>query len=421
MRRAWPVIVLSFLCWAAPAQEIRAPYKALSDSVSRITGFPLTYGNSVQCFQSGETFLASLLKDIEAAKECIDLEYYWVSNDKVGRAVRDALVKKAEEGLAIRVVADNCITPLIPKAYFRKLQKAGAAMYYSEDFKKVRLWELPGMVLGRRDHRKIVVLDGRVCYTGGMNLCHYIMEWDDTHLRIEGPFAASLDALFEQTWQYVARGTEDALGSPEAAAAAEAFPVVPVEAENPLPDKVSGIYPNVMAQLVYGDGSPALEDIYIQMLNSVQRYIYLRTPYLVPPPRFLQALYDTACRGVDVRILLPFESDWPFMNDITRYFYQTLHEAGVRLYTYAPTYDHTKGFVADDYLGSFGTVNLDNRSFYINLEDTVFFYDESLARYAVTEFLTLLEEAEEVLSGDARITGLEKTWINFLLSIQHLL
>ena len=398
MRRAWLVILLAVLCTSAPAQGIRAPYQALADSVTRLMGFPPVAGNSVRFYHTGEAFLASLLEDIDAARESIDLEYYWLSGDGVGRPVRDALARKAQEGVRVRVVVDNRIVPLLPEYYFRSLEKAGAAMCFRWDFKKKRLWELPGVVTGERDHRKIVVLDGRVCYTGGMNLCHYTLEWDDTHMRIEGPLAVPLEVLFDQTWQLVS-------GDPPA--------------ELVYPAASSG--GRVIAQLVHGDGSSALEETYVKVLDHVQRYIYFRSPYLVPPPALLEALERTARRGVDVRILLPLKSDWAFLNDITRYYIDKLHAAGVRLYTYAPSYDHTKSFVADDYLSCCGTVNLDNRSFYINSENTVFYYDETLARNSLADFMDMLSRADEVLPSGAPITGLEKTWVNFLLSIEELL
>ena len=398
MRRAWLVTLLSLLCAAALAQDIRAPYQALSDSVTRRMGFAPVAGNSVQVFRSGEAFLASLLQDIGAAGESIDLEYYWMEDDAVGRPVRDALVQKAREGLRVRVVADNRIIPLEKKSFFRTMEKAGVVFHFRQEFKDVRLWNLPEMAIGERDHRKIVVLDQRISYTGGMNLCEETLAWDDTHLRIEGPLAVSLGELFDRTWQEVSGEAP----SPRTAPA------------GPAPG-------NVLAQLLHGDGDEDLESVYLALLGCVQRYIYFRSPYLVPPPRLLEAFQETARRGVDVRILLPQKSDWTFMNDITRYYYQSLHEAGVRLYTFAPAYDHTKSIVADDCFTCIGTVNLDNRSFYLNEEDTVFFYDEAIAREALADFLYVLERSQEVSAEDGRITGLRKTWINFLLSIAPIL
>ena len=398
MRRAWLVTLFSLLCAAALAQGIRAPYQALSDSVTRRMGFSPVAGNSLQFFRSGEAFKASLLQEIGAAKESIDLEYYWLEDDAMGRPVRDALVQKAREGLRVRVVVDNRIIPLEKKSFFRTMEKAGVVFHFRQEFKDVRLWNLPEMAIGERDHRKIVVLDGRVAYTGGMNLCQESLEWDDTHLRIEGPLTVSLGALFDRTWQEVSGE---------------------VPSPRPLPD---GPAPgNILAQLVHGDGDEDLEAVYLTLLGCVQRYVYLRSPYLVPPPRLLEAIQETARRGVDVRILLPQKSDWAFMNDITRYYYQSLHEAGVRLYTFAPAYDHTKSIVADDCFTCIGTVNLDNRSFYINEEDTVFFYGEDVARAALADFLDALERSQEVSAEDGRITGLRKTWINFLLSIAPIL
>ena len=398
MRRAWPVILFSLLlCTAAPAQEIRASYQALADSITRRMGFAPTGGNHVQFFHSGEAFRNALVEEIGTAKESIDLEYYWFSDDDMGRPVRDALMEKAREGLRVRVVIDNRIVPLEKESFYREMKKAGVDFHYRKPFNKVRLWNLPGMILGERDHRKIVVLDGKVCYTGGMNVCQETLEWVDTHMRIEGPAAVSLTGLFNITWQDVGG---------EAVA---------------LPDPVPSAQGNVTAQLVYGDGDKDLEEIYVQVLESAQRYIYFRTPYMVPPQRFLDALDAAARRGVDVRILLPFKCDWPFMTHITEYYYESLYQAGVRLYTYAPVYDHTKTFVTDDYLCSCGTVNLDNRSFYINGENTFFFYDESMAATILADFRQMLSQSEEVILTEDHMKGLKKTWVDFLLSIAPIL
>ena len=399
MRRAWLVTILSLLCMAAPAQEIRAPYRALADSVTRLMGFAPVGGNAVRSYRSGEAFLAALLEDIDAAKETIDLEYYWLSGDDVGRPVRDALARKAREGLRVRVIVDNLIVPLLPEYYFKSLEESGARMRFRTNFEKVRLWELPGIIVGQRDHRKIVVLDGRVCYTGGMNLCRHTLQWDDTHMRIEGPLAVPMTALFEQSWEYVS-------GDPPGALPA---PVIPADG-------------SVVAQLVHGDGtSTALEDVYIQVLKSVRHYIYLFTPYLVPPPRLIEALQETAARGVDVRIILQLESDWPFMNHITEYYQGILDGLGIRFYIYGVNYDHSKCFVADDYLSACGTVNLDNRSFHTNCENTVFYYDETVARESLADFRRIMDASTEAFPDPHRQTGLWKTWINFLLSISEIL
>lgn len=398
MRRACLVTLLFLLCAVSHAQDIRAPYQALADSVTRLMGYAPVPGNSFRMYRTGKDFLAALLEDLEAARETIDLEYYWFTADEVGRPVRDALARKAREGLRVRVLVDNRIIPFVPKAFFRKLEKAGASLCFCQNLKKTRLWELPGMIIGERDHRKIVVLDGRVCYTGGMNLCDHILEWNDTHMRIEGTIASSMSELFDQSWQAVS-GEQPAQ----------------------LPPPVASADGHAIAQLVYGDGSPILEEAYVQLLDHVQYYIYLRSPYLVPPPRLMKALNDAGRRGVDVRILIPLESDWRFMNDITAYYFDSLHEAGVRVYTYAPSYDHSKCFVADDYLSSCGTVNLDNRSFFINAENGVFCYDEEEAGKALMDFLDMLQKSEEVREGQGRASGFKKAWTRFLVSIADLL
>lgn len=397
MRRSGILLLLLLLCTGLRAQEIVAPFKDLADTITQVTGMPPTAGNSITTFNDGRAFLRSLLDDIDGARESIDLEFYWFDKDTVGRAVREALIKKAQEGVRVRVLVDNLVTPLMPTAFYNKMRKAGIQFYVYHDYQNLRIWQIPSSILGTRDHRKIAVIDHRIFHTGGMNLCQVILSWKDHNIRLEGPVAASMSNIFEQHWR------RESGGAPA--------PFVPI------PEGSGGL----LCQAVDGDGSPLLEQLYISAIRRSQRYIWLQTPYLVLPEPILEALLEQSRKGVDVRIFLPEKSDWPFMNEITREYYPAMMKAGIKLYTCDLYYDHGKGFVADDYLVCCGTMNLDKRSFRLNRENCILFYGEAMAAMMRSKYLKILETSRPVDLDKDQPSSLRKVWRNFLHSIDPLL
>ena len=313
-------------------------------------------GNSLWMTKSGEEYLNRLLEDIDQAHSAIEIEYYWFDADKAGQLVRDALIRKAQEGVKVRVLMDNLITLTAPEYFYRKMRKAGIEVAYVHDFDKLCLGESVASIFGFRDHRKIVVIDGAIAYTGGINFNNQtIYVWRDTQVRIEGPAAAQPRAIFEQGWSHFTGGT-----------AAPAIAAKPAGTA-------------VVQALGTVSRDTTLTHLYVKALREAKDYFYLQTPYFGPPPQVLQALKDAAARGVDVRLLFPAECDWGFMNSLTQDYIPELIASGMRVFVYNGVYDHSKLFVTDDSLASCGTVNLDGRSFHTNWEDTLLFYDRESA------------------------------------------
>lgn len=156
-------------------------------------------GNSLWMTKSGEEYLNRLLEDIDQAHSTIEIEYYWFDADKAGKLVRDALIRKAQEGVKVRVLMDNLITLMAPEYFYRKMRKAGIEVAYVHDFDKLCLGESVASIFGFRDHRKIVVIDGAIAYTGGINFNNQtIYVWHDTQVRIEGPAAAQPRAILSK-------------------------------------------------------------------------------------------------------------------------------------------------------------------------------------------------------------------------------
>ena len=171
---------------------LHAQYTPLADSLQRLTGFAPAAGNTIRVTKSGQEFMNMLLEDVRAARESVEIEYYWFDNDEAGQMLRAALMDKAREGIQVRVIMDNLIDPTAPEAFYDKLRSTGADVRYYRDLSKLPFYTIPATVMGQRDHKKIVVIDNTIGYTGGMNFCdNAAFNWeivDDLRLKIEGGF-----------------------------------------------------------------------------------------------------------------------------------------------------------------------------------------------------------------------------------------
>ena len=356
-------------------------------------------GNTLWMTKSGEQYLQRLLQDIAAAQNTIEIEYYWFDSDKAGTLVRDALIAKAQEGVQIRVLMDNLITPTSPEAFYRKMRKAGIDVRYVHNFEKMCPGQAAASIFRFRDHRKIVVIDGKIAYTGGINFNdETVYDWNDTQVRIEGPAAAQPRALFEQGWADLTGGTAAPVIHPEAVGNAVIQAIGTVSRDT------------------------TLTHLYVETLALAKDYFYLQTPYFGPPAQVLQALKDAAARGVDVRLLFPRECDWWFMNTLTRDYIPELTAAGIRVFIFNGIYDHSKLFVMDDRLSSCGTVNMDGRSFHVNWENTLLFHDTESALQVKQAFLDLQAKCEEMDVNYPKAKGpINKVWRKFLRKIYRML
>lgn len=340
-KRKLILLLLVFLYWLSPAQN-------RANAVG---------GNALWSTKNGEEFLDQMLQDVAAARHSVEIEYYWFDKDRSGQRVKDALMTKAREGVKVRVIMDNLVTPTVTESYYQEMKDAGVELYYTHPFEKMGPLRALGSILGPRDHRKIIIIDGRIAYTGGMNFYDQaIYDWIDTQVRVEGPVATQLWRLFAQSWEMLAGETlEPASPAPVGTVVAEAFGT---------------------------EEKARLDTTFIALLKQAQEYFYLQTPYFAPPRELIEAFKTCAARGVDVRLVIPQKCDWGFMNELTREYAVELLRAGVGIYVYLGAYDHSKLFVIDDELASCGTVNMDYRSLRTNREDGFYFYDsESVAHF----------------------------------------
>ena len=345
-----------------------------------------TGGNRIRIIHSGREYISSLLEDLSSARESVEMEYYWFSSDSVGRVVRDALIEKAREGVRVRVLFDNMVTPFARTSFYDALRKAGAEVRYVHDFSKMGPFRSLSSIFMMRDHRKIVVIDRQIAYTGGMNLCEESVRWKDTQVRLEGPAASVLLSTFRP--------------ETEIPSAAEGTPL--------------------RVQVITSEREASMESLYIRALERAKDYFYIQTPYFCPPEGILAAMKAASARGVDVRIILPERSDWGFMNEISRDHFEDLLSAGIGVFLFDDNYDHTKTFVCDDSLACIGSMNLDNRSFYINKEVALFVYDAPFASDMARYFRRIQEDSYPVNPGESIARGIHKPYRAFLRALDPL-
>ena len=353
-------------------------------------GRPSVSLSTPQIITSGKDKYNMLMSDLICAKESIHMEYFHFGIDKSSRKIRQVLMAKARQGVKVRFINENIANRPIPNLYFRSMRKAGVEVVNFSDSRFSLLRFL--MTLSYRDHRKIVVIDNSIGYTGGMNINdHYFYQWRDTHLRLTGEAVASLQYAFLDTW--LASG-----GQLHSAVNSFFFHL----------DKPScGQSLGTLTQITPDDPTspdPVLLTAYEWILNHAQKYVWFQSPYIAPPPSLISAMRNAAQRGVDVRVMVPEHCDTAIMRPINKSYYAELTEAGVQFYVRSGEFMHSKTIVCDDYLSCVGSANLDYRSFGIDYEINTFFYDRAVALRQKQIFENDLPICRLVIAAEAHPT-----------------
>ena len=357
-------------------------------------GRPSVSLSTPQIITSGKDKYNMLMSDLICAKESIHMEYFHFGIDKSSRKIRQVLMEKARQGVKVRFINENIANWPIPNLYFRSMRKAGVEVVNFSDSKFSLLRFL--MTLSYRDHRKIVVIDNRIGYTGGMNITeNYFLRWRDTHLRLTGTAVASLQLAFLDTWL--------AAGGHIPSALVNFFP----ERLHAGTDSAEKGQWRVLTQITPDDPTspePVLQTAYEWILNHAQNYVWFQSPYIAPPPSLLEAMRHAAQRGVDVRVMVPEQCDTAIMRPINKSYYADLVHAGVQLYVRSGEFMHSKTIVCDDYLSCVGSANLDYRSFGIDYEINTFFYDRAVALRQKQIFENDLPICRLVIAAEAHPT-----------------
>ena len=341
----------------------------------------LTQNNKVQIFTDGYDKFRTLLTDIMEAKDHIHLVYYIMRNDELGNELLNKLVKKAEEGVEIRVLYDAMGSRRLPRKFFDPLIAAGGNV--SAFFPAI----IPHLNLqvNYRNHRKLVIIDGDIGYIGGFNIGDEYLGlnkkfgyWRDTHLKILGQAVYAMQTRFILDWNQAS--------SSKISYEYRLFPEIQATGETDIQIVSSGP-DSEWEQIKFG---------FLKLINSAKNYIYIQTPYFIPDESVLDALKIAALSGVDVRLMIPNKPDHPFVYWATYSNIGELLKTGAKVYIYENGFIHAKTLIADGKVATVGTANIDVRSFRLNFEVNAFLYDQVLVRELVHIYEKDIEQSSEL-------------------------
>ena len=361
--------------WEIPVEDGPSWYAA----VKQLSGMQLTRGNRADLLINGEATFDSILAGIADAQEYILFQFYMIHDDGLGRRIKQALIDRARAGVRVYVLYDEVGSKGLPDEYIDELRTAGIAVSSFKPTQGVR----NRFQLNFRNHRKMVVVDGRVGWIGGHNVGDEYLgldaeftPWRDTHVRLEGPVVIQLQMTILGDWYWATRQLPKANWSPHQ-----------VDGH----DKTAMIFPFAPT----GD----LEDaslFFVSALNNARERIWLSAPYFVPDPAVMKALQLAALRGVDVRVITTGKGDSMAVFLAAFHFIIELYVLGIKFYAYKPGFLHEKVMLIDDYLSTVGTPNFDNRSFRLNFEVTSVIVDRDFAREMEAMFEADFEHAEVI-------------------------
>ena len=337
----------------------------------------------------GEVKFERMVEELKKAKHYIFLEYFIIQEGKMWNTILDILRQKAAEGVDVRVIYDDmgCIM-ILPTGYDKTLEQMGIKCRIFNPFVPIL-----SSRFNTRDHRKICVIDGNVGFTGGINLAdEYINayekhgHWKDTSILLKGEAVFNLTVMFLSMWDYLdgTTGKTDYSRYYPTVWDENAKGYVQPFADNPLDDEAVG------------------ETVYLNLINKAKRYVYITTPYLILSSEMLTALTSAAKCGVDVRIITPHIPDKWYVHAVSRSHYQTLIEAGVKIYEYTPGFIHAKTFVVDDDYAVVGTINLDYRSLYLHFECAVWMYQTPSVAQVRDDFFKTQQISQEITLEECR-------------------
>ncbi|WP_082780316.1 cardiolipin synthase [Rufibacter sp. DG15C] len=363
--------------------EVKAN-KELIKLLLRDSFSPLTAGNKVKVLLNGEEKFPEVLEALKLAKHHIHLEYYIIDNDRIGNQIKDVLIQKAKEGVQVRLIYDDYGSRSIRRKYVAELAEAGVEAH---PFHRVHFWLLANR-LNYRNHRKIIIIDAKTAFVGGLNIAdRYInnlkkkqaLYWRDTHLRIDGPGIYYLQYLFFCDWNFC---SGQFLHPEEHYFIAE-------------PVKDAHCRVQIAAS---GPDSPTSTILFslLQSIYLAQEEVLITTPYFIPGESILNALCVAAMGGVSVKLLVPGIADSALVNAAAWSYYDDLLLAGVEIYLYQKGFMHAKTMVIDGNMSMVGTANMDNRSFELNFEVNAVVYDKEISQQLHNAFYLDLNDAKKI-------------------------
>lgn len=363
------------------ALESVAAYRHVAQLLLNNSLTPVIGGNDVKLFHEGHSAFKQIITDLERAQRLIHLEYFIFRADHLGQRIAEILIRKAQEGVDVRVIYDAVGSWGIPKRFIKELRNNGVQIY---PFQKV-IFPYLSSRLNYRNHRKILVIDGEIAHMGGMNIADKYIEgdpvlgaWHDTQIRINGPAVSALHLVFLTDWAFVSRSS---------------YSFTPVDFTlQPLPGHIA---------LQVTDSGPdsdwaAIMQSFFLAISKANNHIYITTPYFVPNESILTALRTAALSGIDVRLLIPFKSDSRFVLWATMGYVSTLLEAGIRVFLFQGGFNHSKIMMVDGKLATVGSANMDIRSFEDSFEVVTFIYNTEITQELERVFLRDTLQSKEM-------------------------
>lgn len=371
---------------------------------------PLSKNNQVQLFISGPAKFKALFKDIDAAQETINIEYYSFMNDKIGNEFLDHLIAKAKEGIKIRLIYDPWGSPGASKTWFKPLTNLGGEVLpFITSRDMIRKYRMNYHL-----HRKEVIIDGRIAYTGGFNVGDQYLgrskkfgNWRDTHVRIVGSASLLLQERFVMDWNASVAKPEQEIVFDE-----RLFPRL---SETKLPQ-------NSVATQIVSDGpdndEPYLRNGMMRLMLLARKTLWIQTPYLVPDDPMIATWRIAARSGVDVRIMIPCMPDHPFIYRATQWYAKQLMAEGIKIYIYQNGFLHAKTIMVDDNYCVVGSMNQDYRSYTLNFEANAIFYNKAVTRQMKDIFL---DDAQDSIMMTPKMVNEMSRYLRFKQSFSRLL
>ena len=364
----------------------------LANYVNEYGGFPVYKNTSAKYFSCGEEKFEELVKQLQEAKHFIFMEYFIVAKGYMWDTILEILKAKVKEGVEVRFMYDGtCCLALLPYHYPKELESYGIQCHMFAPIKPVLSTRQ-----NNRDHRKIVVIDGKVAFTGGINLAdEYINRkvrfghWKDTAIMVEGEAVRSFTLMFLEMWNVDKRLDNKPMESLDK--------YLSIRQTRESGDGDGFIMP-------YGDSpmdqETVGEQVYMDILYTAKDYVHIMTPYLILSNEMITALTYAAKRGVDVKIIMPHIPDKWYAFVLAKTYYNELLDAGVKIYEYTPGFVHAKVFTSDDEKAVVGTINLDYRSLYLHFECAALLYRNEEIPKIEADFQDTLKKCQEVLPSD---------------------
>lgn len=361
-----------------PSLELTDEQRSIATLAFRNSDAMLHENNAVTIFTKATDLYDNIIADLKGAKHHIHIEYYIFLADKIGQRIMDVLKEKAQEGVIVRVIIDDVGSWQLKKKKILELQEAGIEI---KSFLEVGLPYINSRV-NYRNHRKIIVVDGLIGYTGGFNIADRYVEglswgcWRDTHIRLEGSAVLGLQKNFLTDWFFVKRELiQDALYYPA--------------------QEKKG---NCLTQIVISGPDMVWESImqiFAKAFMEAKKRIYVESPYFLPPESLITALQTAALSGIDVRLILPKKSDAKITLYSTFSYIDQMLKAGIKVYMYDPGFIHSKIVITDD-ISFIGSANMDFRSFEQNFELNAIMYDTEVAQQMTDIFMDDVNHSVEI-------------------------